>query len=223
MFSLAFELHQLEKRKWISPEVEKVIIPFVQPLNLPVPSKLFSSNQYQDYKKSFLQILGLKIISEGEKLGKFTLKHSKMYIFFFVFSEKEKNWLEIIKERLRRNCDSSLTKYLQIVNKNGILPEMNYQLHDDPQNSGNIPMAYHFKLRNTKLKDKGLCNNFLKIIPPSRILLDKQNTLFTCSFAFNTINGTWQGCGQFVESYTQFSKSKNDNFYIHRFYFKQNN
>lgn len=150
-----------------------------------------------------MQILGLKIVSKDDKLGKSVLNFIKMCTNDYV-SEMERSWVEIIKERLRRSCDSPLTKYLQIVvNKSEIF---------NPYKARTVPTAFHCKLRNIKQDNKRLCNIFLA--PSSRILFDKQNSLF--NYSFNTINDTWQGFGQFVKSYKQFSKGKNNIFHVQR-------
>lgn len=49
--------------------MEDVLIPYVQPLNLPVPSQIPPDNISQHDKTQFLQMMGLKFITKDEKLG----------------------------------------------------------------------------------------------------------------------------------------------------------
>lgn len=69
----AVELHKLEKRQWLSPEIaqEPEKEPIVS-LNLPVPTKSHNFNVLQNhkFKRSFFQLLGLKTVTYEAKIGK---------------------------------------------------------------------------------------------------------------------------------------------------------
>ncbi|XP_023309728.1 uncharacterized protein LOC108905087 [Anoplophora glabripennis] len=127
----SIEVQKLERRKWLTPgllhekEDEKIL-----PLNLPVPSKSPSVlNMVPDFKskKLFLRLLGLKNVGADAR------------------QEMEKNWMKIVEERLRRNCESSLTKYSLKVYKT---PNENESKNDlaDNSNNGSLDMSMSFKI-----------------------------------------------------------------------------
>ncbi|KAG5888345.1 hypothetical protein JTB14_014574 [Gonioctena quinquepunctata] len=98
----SIEMQKLVRRKWVMPDViqeeESTEIPI---LNLPISKKslLVMSRMQNPQQKNFLQVLGLETVAADRK------------------EEMEEIWERVVEERLRRKCESSLTKYYQKVFK----------------------------------------------------------------------------------------------------------
>nr|CAI5829016.1 unnamed protein product [Callosobruchus analis] len=152
------EFEKLDKRKWLPPtvleETESLDLP---QLNLPVPSKASSLTnilQNPKAKKNFLQLLGLGSVSPGMK------------------AENERIWKVIVQERLRRNCESSLTKFYNRVYKKADL---------DPENTNTVvndtilklPLVHRFKAKKEPDKNNTPPVNYL---PLTMILIENQKS-----------------------------------------------
>ncbi|KAJ8931607.1 hypothetical protein NQ314_015469 [Rhamnusium bicolor] len=172
----SLEVQKLERRKWITPgliterENETVL-----PLNLPVPSKSPSVlNMVPDFKskKLFLRLLGLKNINAETR------------------QEMEKNWMKIVKERLKRNCESSVTKYslkvydkmfAENTKKNGLVDSS--CINNTLDMSFKIPIVHQYHTRNlpptlsqegrTLITTKNVEYNY---VPLTMVLVENQNS-----------------------------------------------
>ncbi|KAJ8948124.1 hypothetical protein NQ318_008477 [Aromia moschata] len=148
----SLEVQKLERRKWISPSTitakEEISI---LPLNLPVPSKSPSIlNMVPDFKskKLFLQLLGLRNINSEAR------------------QEMERDWMKIIKERIRRNCESPVTKYSLKVYKTLIENTKECGLADNNCNncldmSFKVPIVHQYNSTNLPLNFKQDISNSL--------------------------------------------------------------
>lgn len=120
-------------------------------------------------------------------------------------------WLKIVKERLRRHCESPVTKYLEKLNNTTNFLKTNREFAGE-NTSVNVPIVYQYKFQNIK-REKRIFNlkNSLKV-PLSMILLNKQNNILNCTktstnFVFNKFD-TWPGFKEFEELYKNHSKGK---------------
>lgn len=133
-------------------------------------------------------------------------------LLMYCFLEMEKNWLEIIKERLRRNCESSVTKYFQhFLDNNGIF-KRSKECKDGLEISVNIPIVYQYKFDNSNSNEPLTRNSSQKMAPLSMILLNKKNSIVSCNFTANkfvSTTDTWHGFGQFEESYKKYTQGEN--------------
>lgn len=119
-------------------------------------------------------------------------------------------WLEIVKERLRRNCQSSLIKYLQqTYHKSDVTIEKDNE-HMKSLLSINVPIVSQHKFQISKNMKEMLPKDFRKMTPLSMILLNKTNNI-TSSWDYTSTSEhtrTWQGFGEFKESYKKYSKGE---------------
>nr|CAH7720839.1 unnamed protein product [Callosobruchus chinensis] len=150
------EFEKLDKRKWLpSTVLEETKTVDLPHLNLPVPSKAPSLTNIMHNpkaKKSFLQLLGLVTVSPDMK------------------AEHERVWKEIVQERLRRNCESSLTKFYRRAYRKADL---------DPQNASTVvndtilklPLVHRFKAKKEPDKTNSPPVNYL---PLTMILIENQ-------------------------------------------------
>lgn len=127
------------------------------------------------------------------------------------FSEMENNWLQILKERLRRKCESSVTKYFQnVLDKTGIFNRCK-EYENSLEISVNIPVVYQYKLKNMDDNEPLTRNKSSKMAPLSTMLLNKDKSIVNCNFTsdkFVSTTDTWQGFGQFEESYKKYSQGE---------------
>lgn len=120
-------------------------------------------------------------------------------------------WLDIVKERLRRKCESPLTKYLQkVVSKTG--PYLTKNMDDNQNIIQTVPLVYHYKLKSFNY-EKGIVspNTSLKIAPLSTILLNKQDTIVRHtknSKESDKFSELWPGLSQFEKSYKKYCKGE---------------
>lgn len=81
------------------------------------PSVLNTAHDYKQ-KSNFLHSLGLKFVPPHIRRGK---SSSNVFLSIFCISfnslDTENVWMEIIEERLKRDCESALTKYSLLYHK----------------------------------------------------------------------------------------------------------
>lgn len=153
------ELEKLGRRKWLQPcnlefKNEDRIVPLDLPVPLQSPSVL---NNLPDYrlKTDFFASLGLRNIPLQRREGKMScftnciLNDKQNYKIL----EFEKTWMKIIEERMRRNCESALTKYTikaykkhKTINKlkpNGLI-EKKYTKRYSPDLTFKIPIVHQY-------------------------------------------------------------------------------
>lgn len=149
-----------------------------------------------------------------------------LYLFFLEF---ESNWMKIIKERLKRNCESSVTKYSQKIferwsidsRKNGLIMKNDKASHQEDL-SQKLPIVHQFKPQ-SKLED---CSNLvankllekINCVPLTMILLeskDRKDKLLECAKENkNDTRQEWPGVTEIMESYRRFSKGRSAVAYI---------
>jgi hypothetical protein len=209
------ELEKLERRKWqpawnvsVDAGEERLV-----PLNLPVPLQSPSVlNSLPDYrmKSNFLQILGLRNVPVQTR------------------QELEKTWMKIVEERIRRNCESALTKYTikaykkhKAVNKlkpNGLIETNNNNCTDI---TFKIPIVHQYGQTISTIKQEDPLNNSKNIeynyVPLTMVLLEhpKNNRVIQNEFKIDDIKSEevektkvkqWPGIQEIMESYQAFSK-----------------
>lgn len=126
-------------------------------------------------------------------------------------------WLDIVKERLRRNSESPLTKYVQRVNESVIFIKGNTKQKSESI-SANIPIVYQYKFLNMKCDNRALnLNGSSKVVPLSMILSNKQTTIVgRDDSATKTVDEIhiWQGFSHFEEAYKKYFKGNFINSYL---------
>lgn len=221
------ELKKLERRKWTS-SLNNIIINEVKsdivPLNLPVPSKSPSLlNLLPDYRKksNFLQMLGLKTVPTQLR------------------QEMEDTWMKIVEDRIKRNCESSLTKYSlkafkqqkNDCNPNPSSIDMSFKIPIVHQYCQNLPVATKKILNplNIKQEDCTINNNSSIVsnnknnsieynyVPLTMVIVDGNNSK-NVPFLTNDIKTEdeedksklkWPGIQEIMESYQRYSKERN--------------
>ncbi|CAH1112311.1 unnamed protein product [Psylliodes chrysocephalus] len=210
------ELQKLQKRKWLDPcTIQETSKEKTVSLNLPVPLKsTLTLSMLQNYKakKAFYQLLGLKIVSAANK------------------QELEKNWLEVVKDRLKRNCESSVTKFTEKLQK--ITSEKNDRLSIDNKINEEhlkLPITHQYKIHNLHIDRKQDCKNFINPdigtnnpLPLSTISLGNRFSIKTAdkldgfkeniSVVKEDFNNSykWPGIANIIEAYKKYSKDRND-------------
>ncbi|CAG9863987.1 unnamed protein product [Phyllotreta striolata] len=194
------ELRKLEKRKWVDPTVVREISN-EKPvsLNLPVPLKsTLTLSMLQNYKakKAFYHLLGLKLVSTECK------------------QELEKNWLEVVKDRLKRNCESSVTKFAEKLQK---MPSV------DVKSNGHLklPITHQYKSQNFHIDKKQDCHKQTIVnqesgpnhLPLSAISVDNHIARKPARPKENVADAKedfkWPGITDIIEAYKKFSKERN--------------
>lgn len=138
-----------------------------------------------------------------------------------MFLEMENIWKVIVKERLRRNCESSLTKYSEkFFGKNNINKVDSDSTSVDV--SSKIPIIHQYRSRNVLLPNKledcktSIVNKSLNCAPLTMILIENENCKSTYIFSENSKENKktakeeqklkWPGVLEVMESYQKYSK-----------------
>ncbi|KAJ3649104.1 hypothetical protein Zmor_020865 [Zophobas morio] len=177
------ELEKLEKRKWqptwkFIDDSERVA-----PLNLPVPLQSPAVlNNLPDFKtkSNFFKVLGLRTVPGQMR------------------QELEKTWIKIVEERVRRNCESGVTKYTTKANKkhkavnklkpNGLI-ETNNNSNNCTDLAFKIPIVHQYGQKIPAHKKEDPLSNVKNIefnyIPLTMVLVESPQNNNSCPM-YNT-------------------------------------